>query len=260
MNGACKDGASFEKVAKVFVRLGNIHKKQNNFDQAIEYLQKATLENNSGPTRTALREVQKAKQEHEKKAYEDPDKAEEHRQKGNDFFKEKNFVNAKKEYDEGIKRNPRDPKLYSNRAAALQKLMAMPDALKDLEKAIAIDKTYIKAYIRKGQVHIAMKDFNKAIEVYNRGLEVEPDNQELKQGLNHVQSQIMNSSSGQVDERQVQESMKDPEIQAILKDPQINLVLQSAQENPASLQEYLKDPKIANAINKLIGAGILRTG
>ena len=54
--------------------------------------------------------------------------------------------------------------------------------------------------------------------------------------------------------------MKDPEIQAILKDPQINLVLQQAQENPASLQEYLKDPKIPNAINKLVGAGILRTG
>jgi len=44
-----------------------------------------------------------------------------------------------------------------------------------------------------------------------------------------------------------------------LKDPQINIILQQAQENPNSLNEYMKDPKIANAINKLIGAGILRT-
>eukprot|EP00398_MALV-I-01_sp_L67-1_P000486 gene485-493_t len=64
----------------------------------------------------------------------------------------------------------------------------------------------------------------------------------------------------EADPKQVQEAMKDPEIQQILKDPQINIVLQAAQDNPNSLNEYLKDPKIAHAIQKLIGAGILRTG
>jgi len=67
-------------------------------------------------------------------------------------------------------------------------------------------------------------------------------------------------SSKTVDEEQIRHAMADPEIQSILKDPQINLFLKSMQENPASAQEAMaKDPKIANAVTKLMAAGILRT-
>jgi stress-induced-phosphoprotein 1 len=52
--------------------------------------------------------------------------------------------------------------------------------------------------------------------------------------------------------------MADPEIQSILSDPQINLVLKTIQERPQELSTYLKDEKIANAIQKLIAAGILK--
>ena len=74
-------------MAKVFVRLGTIYKKKGDFDNAIAVLEKATLENNVGSTRNALREMQKAKSDHEKKAYENPELAEQHKEKGNEFFK-----------------------------------------------------------------------------------------------------------------------------------------------------------------------------
>eukprot|EP00398_MALV-I-01_sp_L67-1_P000484 gene484-491_t len=196
MGRECKDGASFEKVAKVFVRLGTIYRKKGDFDKAIEVLEKATLENNTGSTRTALRDAQKAKSDQEKKAYENPELAEHNREKGNEFFKNKQWVDAKKEYDDAVRRAPREAKLYSNRAAALQKLMAYPDALKDLEKCLQLDPKFIKAYIRKGQAHITMKDFNKAIETFNKGLEIEPDNQELKAGLMQAQRAIAANSQG----------------------------------------------------------------
>ena len=51
-------------------------------------------------------------------------------------------------YDDGIKRNPKDAKLYSNRAACLNKLGAAPDALKDLDKCLELDPKFVRAYAR----------------------------------------------------------------------------------------------------------------
>lgn len=50
--------------------------------------------------------------------------------KGNDHFKANEFPEAKKEYDEAIRRNPKDARLYANRAAALMKVLELPGALK----------------------------------------------------------------------------------------------------------------------------------
>jgi stress-induced-phosphoprotein 1 len=47
-----------------------------------------------------------------------------------------------KRYTEAIKRDPKDPRGYNNRAAAYQKLVALPVALKDSEEAIKIDSTF----------------------------------------------------------------------------------------------------------------------
>lgn len=104
-------------------------------------------------------------------------------------------------YAESIKRNPDDPRGFTNRAAAYTKLMALPEALKDAEKAIEMDPTFgasaslrsgsvsqgrradsspslhlpsrppplphsrlaVKGYIRKSHVLFAMKEFDKAL-------------------------------------------------------------------------------------------------
>ena len=68
------------------------------------------------------------------------------------------------------------------------------------------------------------------------------------------------SSSSDVDQDQIRRAMADPEIQQIMADPQIQMILQHMQQDPTKGMEALKDPKVANAIQKLIGAGILRVG
>merc|ERR1719284_2029071 len=106
--------------------MASTYEKRKQFDQAIEYYNKALTEDNNRNTRNALREIERMKEKHEKEAYLDPVKAEEHREKGNEFFKAQSWAAAKAEYDEGVKRNPKDAKLYSNRAAALTKCSRTP--------------------------------------------------------------------------------------------------------------------------------------
>ena len=146
INTANPGGASGEKVAKVFCRMASVHERRNDYNQAIEMYQKALTEDNSRFTRNALREVERAKDKFENESYLDPVKAEEHRMKGNEFFAAKDWAAAKAEYDESIKRNPKDPRLYANRAAALMKLKAYPDAVKGREECLKLDPTFVKPY------------------------------------------------------------------------------------------------------------------
>lgn len=262
INGTLPGGASFEKVAKVLARMAVVHEKRKDYDKAIEMYQKSLLEDNTKSTRNGLREVERLKEKFEKESYVDPVKAEEHRELGNTAFKAQNWAEAKKEYDEAIKRNPQDAKLYSNRAAALTKLMAHPDALRDLDECLKLDPKFVKAYSRKGVAHFFMKEYNKALQAYEAGLKLEPDNQECLQGREQVMNKISeNSRSGQVDEEQIAHAMADPEIQNILHDPQINMFLKDMQQNPKEAQKaMMADPKLQEAVSKLVAAGIIRTG
>jgi stress-induced-phosphoprotein 1 len=61
-------------------------------------------------------------------AYINPDIAEEHRQKGNEYFKNNEYPKALKEYEEGLKRDPKCVAILSNRCATYIKLMSYMEA------------------------------------------------------------------------------------------------------------------------------------
>jgi stress-induced-phosphoprotein 1 len=255
-----RDGATYEKISKVYIRQAACYLKQNLYDQAISAYQRALTEQNTPQTRTLLREAESAKDAYLKSQYFSVEKSDFHREEGNKLFKEGKYPEAKIEYDEAIKRNPKDPKGYSNRAAAYTKLLAYPDALRDLDECLKLDKNFIKAYSRKGAALFFMKDYNKALQAYDQGLAIDANNQECLKGRQQVLEKIQQMAGGnETDPDQVNRAMADPEIQSILRDPQINLILQQLQENPKKAMDSLKDPKVANAIQKLMAAGILKT-
>jgi stress-induced-phosphoprotein 1 len=76
-----------------------------------------------------------------------------------------------------------------------------------------------------------------------------------------IQASMMGGGSDKPDEDRLREAMKDPEIQSILRDPQVNLLLERMKTDPKATQDILqKDAKMANAIEKLMLAGIVRIG
>ncbi|KAF7283191.1 hypothetical protein GWI33_001192 [Rhynchophorus ferrugineus] len=246
--------ADFKMIAKSLMRIGNAYKKKKDYNNARVYYEKSMSEHRTPEIRTLLSEVEKIIKEEEKKAYVNPELAEKEKEIGNDLFKKGDYATAVKHYTEAIKRNPDDPKLYSNRAACYTKLAAFDLGLKDCEKCVELDPKFIKGWIRKGNILQGMKDPSKAISAFQKALEIDPNNAEALQG--YKACAMENNMDGNP-EKVRQRAMADPEVQSILRDPAMRMILEQMQNDPRALQDHLKNPDIAAKIQKLLDSGLI---
>jgi len=251
----------FQKVARAYSRIASAYGKLEKFDEAIEYYGKALVEHTDQSYKDALKLIHKIKKEKEDEAYLNPEIAEKHREAGNKLFEQGTFPDAIKEYSEGLRRDPKNIRIFSNRCAAYIKLMEYPRALDDANKCIEMDPKFIKAYARKGTIQNLMKEFHKALDTYEKGLKLDPTNKECQEGkMRTLQAINTGSHAGsEQDDERTRHAMADPEIRTLLMDPRIQQVLKDFQENPAAAQAALKDKFIGTALEKLIAAGILKT-
>lgn len=158
--------ADFKLIAKALFRIGRCYEKQDDMANAKKYFDKALSEHRSPEIIKAAQALDKKIKEIERKSYINPEIAEQEKQLGNAAFSKGDFPTAMKHYNEAIKRNPDDAKLYSNRAACYSKLMEFACALKDCESCIKLDPTFIKGYLRKATCLLAMKDVTGARGAY----------------------------------------------------------------------------------------------
>lgn len=157
--------ADFKLIAKAYGRIGSAYEKKGDLANAIENYQHSLTEHRTPDILAKLKAAEKAKIKSEKDAYLDPEKAEEARALGAEKWKAADWPGAVSAYEEMIKRSPDDPRGYSNRAAALIKLLAFPSAIEDCDKAIALDPTMVKAYLRKAQCLMGMKEYSRCLDV-----------------------------------------------------------------------------------------------
>eukprot|EP00793_Prasinoderma_coloniale_P003985 PRCOL_00006826-RA len=254
--------ADYKLVAKAFARKGNAFKAENKLEDAVECYQKSLTEHRTADTLKRLNDTEKAIKTRDETAYLDDDKAEEARQLGNDAFKRQDYPEAVKHYTESIKRNPKDHRVYSNRAASYTKLTALTEALKDAEKCIELDPTFAKGYTRKATVQFFMKEYSKAMATYEALLKVDPQNAEAQDGLRRCVDAINRGNRGEMSEAEMKErqekAMADPEIQGILQDPIMRQVLNDFQTNPKAAAEHQRNPGVMAKIQKLVAAGIVQ--
>lgn len=258
--------ADYKTIAKSFARIGNCYHQMKDFKKAVEYYNRSLTEHRNAEVLNKLRATEKELKKQEAEAYVNPEKAEEARLQGKEFFTKGDWPNAVKAYTEMIKRAPEDARGYSNRAAALAKLMSFPDAIEDCDRAVSKDPNFVRAYIRKASAQIAVKEFASAIETL--GIAREKDNEvnkganlkEIDQLYNKASSQRFQPASGdETPEQTYERAMRDPEVQSIMKDPVMQSILAQAQQDPAALQEHVKNPEVFKKIQTLIQAGIIRT-
>ena len=99
------------------------------------------------------------------------DDASQHKKRGNDYFKLKNYEAAIREYSFGIDEKP-TATLYSNRSAAYCALGQFQSAREDADEAIKLDPEWAKTYSRKGKALYGLAMYKKAADAYARGLEL----------------------------------------------------------------------------------------
>ncbi|KAJ1679364.1 Hsp90 cochaperone, partial [Spiromyces aspiralis] len=253
----------YKLVAKAYGRMGSAYLKKDDLDNAIEYFNKSLTEQRSPDIFTKLRETEKLKKRREEEAYIDEGKAEEARERGNTLFKENKFAEAVKEYTEAIKRSPKDPRNYSNRAACFTKLFAIPDAIKDCNKSIELDPTFIKAYLRKANIEVLKKDYAEAIEICEEAMEKDTDGKhraEIEAQIATCYSAISAANINVTPQEAMKRAQQNPEIQKILADPGMQVILQQMQSDPNAVKEHMKNKDVAKNLRRLWAAGIVRMG
>jgi tetratricopeptide (TPR) repeat protein len=118
-----------------------------------------------------------------------PSSAEALKDDGNKLFKDANYRGAIKKYKEAISLQPLAA-LYTNRAACYVKLNKFRDAIQDCETAIALDKGWARAYMRKAEAHLQLNEPGAAVAILQAGLKQLPDNKDLEIALQkaHVEN------------------------------------------------------------------------
>ena len=252
--------APFEDRAKVQARIGRAYELQKRYAEAIEAYKSAQLESFDKGVQRTLKNLELEKKKSDALAYQDEGKAEEAKERGNDFFRKKQFGDAVREYEEACKRSPKNAVIRNNLAAALCKIMDFNGAKREIELALELDPSYVKAYARKGDIECAMKEYHKAMESYKQGLAIDSTNAVCKEGLRKVSQAINSNMTEEERKERAAHAMADPEIQNILQDPVIRQILQDFNDNPNAANQAMRDPGVRSKIEKLIASGILQTG
>ena len=253
--------ASYEDRAKVYQRIASAHLKKKDIKSAIEAYGKAQLEFPDKAIAAKIKNLELDLKKQQRENYINPQLGLEAKERGNAAFREGRFADAISEYEEAVKRDPTNAPFRNNLAAAYQKMGLFNDAKREVEKSLELDKKYVKAWAKKGDIEFYMKEYHKALESYKTGLVLEEGNSLCKEGLRKVQEKItMDNYSPEADQERAAHAMADPEIQAILMDPIIRNVLNDFQENPKNAQAAMKDPTVRGKIEKLIAAGVVRMG
>jgi len=246
--------------AKAYNRLATIEEKRGNLDKALSYLQDSLAEVGDEKVRKRVKALTKTKVKKAKADLLNPEEALEYKAKADAAFKERKWKEAIDLYTESIKRDPKNPKVLNNRSTAYCKLMGWEPALEDVQKAIMLDPSWHKPYLRKVAIEKMLKKYHRALATLKVARKVlAPEFQPQISAAFLSLQQAIGDANNNDDPERIARARQDPEIQRILTDPMIvALFKQQETDNGAIAKAVMKDPIIRDKIEMLAAAGILR--
>ncbi|KAG0254575.1 STIP1 y and U box-containing protein 1 [Mortierella polycephala] len=98
--------------------------------------------------------------------------AEQHKLKGNEFFKTKAFDDAIHEYSTAIVKNPKVAVYYCNRANCYLKLERYNNVVSDCERVVELDPKSVKGYYFMGKAQLELGQASEAYSFLKRSYEL----------------------------------------------------------------------------------------
>lgn len=107
--------------------------------------------------------------------------AEELKNKGNEAFKKGAYNEALDFYSDAIKADPTNYLYYSNRSAAYQKLKQYDRMIRDAQKCIELNPSFVKGYFRLATGYKTTQQFTEAFHVLQRISSLNIENEQKKE-------------------------------------------------------------------------------
>jgi stress-induced-phosphoprotein 1 len=174
--------------------------------------------------------------------------------KGNAAFSAGKFEEAIQHFSDAIAVDPNNHVLYSNRSACSSSLMRYQEALDDAEKVVSIKPDWAKGYSRKGAALHGLRRFDDAVAAFEKGLEYDASNEQLKQGLADAKAA---STGPDVAEgwggifsspEYIAKLSTDPRTKPLMAQPDFLSMIRDVNANPRNIEKYLGDDRFQEAI------------
>jgi len=138
--------------------------------------------------------------------------AEKFKNEGNKAMQAGDLDLAIEQYSLGINVDDQNHILYSNRCAVYAKKGMWSEALADGTRCVFLKPDWAKGYLRKGQALQALGRYKEAQFCYQKGSQLDPNDQQLKQGLMQVNMLAFQQTQEEAAEkkRQEEEALKNP--------------------------------------------------
>jgi serine/threonine-protein phosphatase 5 len=116
--------------------------------------------------------------------------AEQAKEEGNKFFAANKYMQARDAYTRAIDLNPRVAAYFSNRSFTELKLEEYGSAIADADKALELDRTFIKAYYRRGAAHMALGKTKEARADFKTVVKIKPNDKDAQAKLKECEKAI----------------------------------------------------------------------
>lgn len=113
------------------------------------------------------------------------------KEKGNNCVREHKYEEAMYHYTLGIKMDPQNYSLYSNRSLVFLRMQQYHLSMEDALMTIQIKPDWTKGYYRRAEVEFHTFRFSEAIQSYRKALELQPDDPSIIDAMNRASRSLL---------------------------------------------------------------------